>query len=78
MGRSTRQSGAQRGDGGASLPPAARKVVPELPAGTTVRQDGIPPLRENERGRRPAVRIQVVPRKRFALSPMGIRVFLFP
>ena len=23
-------------------------------AGTTVRQDGIPPLRENERGRRPA------------------------
>lgn len=54
MGRSTRQCGAQRGDGGASLPPAARKVVPELPAGTTVRQDGIPPLRENERGRRPA------------------------
>ncbi len=54
MGRSTRQCGAQRGDGRCKSPPAARKVVPELPAGTTVRQDGIPPLRENERGRRPA------------------------
>lgn len=79
MGRSTRQCGAQRGDGGASLPPAARKVVPEacLPEPQYGRT-AIPPLRENERGRRPAVRIQVVPRKRFALSPMGIRVFLFP
>ena len=49
--------------------------LPEPQYGRTA----IPPLRENERGTAALpVRIQVVPRKRFALSPHGDQGFFVP